>query len=291
MADQSSGLTPDYETSQSIYDLNDDFFALFLGPTMGYTCAYFERDDMTLDEAQVAKFDLALGKLNLEPGMTLLDIGCGWGGALELALAALRRQRHRNHVEPQPDLDHGPAWRKCRRPRIVEVRLQGWEEFDEPVDRIVSIGAFERSPSRALRGVLRAAHRDLPADGRMLLHTIIGRPQSFFARQRNGDHHERSAVHAVHRTGDLSRRRTALRRRRGPVRDRGRFRRRAVHSLCAHYARTLDMWAANLEAKRDEAIAITDEANYDRFMRYLTGCADFFRRSITDIAQFTLVKG
>ena len=64
-----------------------------------------------------------------------------------------------------------------------------------------------------------------------------------------------------------------------------------VHRLRPHYARTLDMWAANLEAKRDEAIAITDEANYDRFMRYLTGCADFFRRSITNIAQFTLVKG
>ncbi len=88
VADQSSGLTPDYETSQSIYDLNDDFFALFLGPTMGYTCAYYERDDMTLDEAQVAKFDLALGKLNLEPGMTLLDIGCGWGGALESPCSA-----------------------------------------------------------------------------------------------------------------------------------------------------------------------------------------------------------
>src|ERR1700752_5307322 len=86
MAGQSSGLTPDYETSQAIYDLNDDFFALFLGPTMGYTCAYFDRDDMTLDEAQVAKFDLALGKLNLEPGMTALDVGCGWGGALELVL-------------------------------------------------------------------------------------------------------------------------------------------------------------------------------------------------------------
>ena len=61
MAGQSSGLTPDYETSQSIYDLNDDFFTLFLGPTMGYTCAYFDRDDMTLDEAQNAKLDLALG--------------------------------------------------------------------------------------------------------------------------------------------------------------------------------------------------------------------------------------
>src|SRR6202521_5667822 len=86
MPGESSGLAPFYETSQSIYDLSDDFFALFLGPTMGYTCAYFERDDMTLDEAQVAKFDLALGKLNLEPGMTVLDIGCGWGGALARAI-------------------------------------------------------------------------------------------------------------------------------------------------------------------------------------------------------------
>src|SRR6478672_12659512 len=86
MSSADSDLAPYYEESQSIYDVSNDFFALFLDPTMGYTCAYFNRDDMTLDEAQVAKFDLALGKLNLEPGMTLLDVGCGWGGALELAL-------------------------------------------------------------------------------------------------------------------------------------------------------------------------------------------------------------
>jgi len=73
--------SPYYEESQSIYDISNDFFALFLGPTMGYTCGYYEREDMTLDESQNAKFDLALGKLGLEPGMTLLDIGCGWGGA------------------------------------------------------------------------------------------------------------------------------------------------------------------------------------------------------------------
>src|ERR1700742_2367019 len=79
-------LKPFYEESQSIYDVSDEFFALFLDPTMGYTCAYFERDAMTLEEAQNAKFDLALGKLNLEPGMTLLDIGCGWGGALIRAI-------------------------------------------------------------------------------------------------------------------------------------------------------------------------------------------------------------
>src|ERR1700722_15460701 len=79
-------LRPHYETLQSIYDISDEFFVLFLGPTFGYTCAYFERDDMTLDEAQNAKFDLGLGKLNLEPGMTLLDIGCGWGGGTQRAI-------------------------------------------------------------------------------------------------------------------------------------------------------------------------------------------------------------
>ena len=79
-------LVPHYETLQSIYDISDEFFELFLGPTFGYTCAYFERDDMTLDEAQNAKFDLALGKLNLRPGMTLLDIGCGWGGGMQRAI-------------------------------------------------------------------------------------------------------------------------------------------------------------------------------------------------------------
>ncbi len=86
MSDVESDLTPYYEESQSIYDVSNDFFALWLGPTMGYTCGYYEREDMNLEESQNAKFDLALGKLNLEPGMTLLDVGCGWGGALERAV-------------------------------------------------------------------------------------------------------------------------------------------------------------------------------------------------------------
>ena len=67
-------LTPHFEAVQSHYDLSDDFYRLFLDPTQTYSCAYFERDDMTLEEAQLAKIDLSLGKLGLEPGMTLLDI-------------------------------------------------------------------------------------------------------------------------------------------------------------------------------------------------------------------------
>jgi len=79
-------LTPKFKDVQAHYDLSDDFFALFLDPSRTYSCAYFEPDDLTLEQAQRAKVDLALGKLNLQPGMTLLDVGCGWGSTLLRAL-------------------------------------------------------------------------------------------------------------------------------------------------------------------------------------------------------------
>lgn len=101
-------LTPFYEESQSTYDIPDEFFSLLLDPTMTYTCAYFERDNMTLEEAQIAKLDLGLSKLDLEPGMTLLDIGCGWGSALvravekyDVNVIGITLSRHRHHAEPQ----------------------------------------------------------------------------------------------------------------------------------------------------------------------------------------------
>src|SRR3979411_2343250 len=78
--------TPHFEDVQSHYDLSDDFYRLWLDPTQTYSCAYVERDDMTLEEAQIAKIDLSLGKLGLQPGMTLLDVGCGWGAPLLRAL-------------------------------------------------------------------------------------------------------------------------------------------------------------------------------------------------------------
>ena len=146
MPDTSNGtrdLTPHFEDVQAHYDLSDDFFRLFLDPTQTYSCAYFERDDMTLEEAQLAKIDLSLGKLGLEPGMTLLDVGCGWGATIRRAVekydvnvVGLTLSRNQQaHVQTVLDsLDS---------PRSKRVLLQGWEQFHEPVDRIVSIGAFE----------------------------------------------------------------------------------------------------------------------------------------------------
>ena len=78
-------LTPHFDDVQAHYDLSDEFFRLFLDPSQTYSCAYFERDDMTLEEAQLAKVDLSLGKLGLQPGMTLVDIGCGWGSMMRRA--------------------------------------------------------------------------------------------------------------------------------------------------------------------------------------------------------------
>src|ERR1700744_4134812 len=138
-----SRLTPFYEESQATYDLSDEFFALFLDPTMAYTCAYFEREDMTLQEAQTAKYDLALSKLNLEPGMTLLDVGCGWGASLVRAVEKYDVNVIGITLSKNQCAYTKAALAEVPTSRRVEARLQGWEEFDDKVDRIITVEAFD----------------------------------------------------------------------------------------------------------------------------------------------------
>ena len=285
-----SSLSPFYKDSQAIYDLSDEFFSLFLGPTMGYTCAYYEREDMSLDEAQIAKFDLALGKLGLEPGMTLLDIGCGWGRGLELAMTkydvnvigiTLSRNQYEYSKAKLADVASS---------RHAEIRLQGWEEFDDKVDRIVSIGAFEAFKKVRYRAFFDRAYEILPKDGRMLLHTILT--------------YHRDVLHAKGIPVTMSDLRFMIFIGKeifpgGEVPAEGNvvenaeaagFTVERIHRLRPHYVRTLDAWAQNLEANQERAIEVTSQEVYDRYMRYLTGCADFFRRGITNVGQFTLQK-
>ncbi len=166
-------LKPHFKDVQAHYDLSDDFFRLWLDPSQTYSCAYFERDDMTLEQAQQAKVDLALGKLGLQPGMTLLDVGCGWGGSTILralekydvnVIGLTLSENQLAHVE-RKFAEHDS-------PRTKRVLLQGWEQFDEPVDRIVSIGAFEHFGKDRWDDFFAMAYRVLPDDGTMLLHTI-----------------------------------------------------------------------------------------------------------------------
>ena len=169
--------------------------------------------------------------------------------------------------------------------------MQGWEEFDEPVDRIVSIGAFEAFKVERYPMFFERSYSVLPSDGRMLLHTILAHPQKFF--RDNGIKLTLSDLKFMKFIGDEifpGGRLPAVEDIEKLAADSG-FKLERVHLLQQHYARTLDMWAANLEAKHDEAVALMDQATYDKYMKYLTGCADFFRRGVTNIGQFTLVKG
>lgn len=283
-------LTPHFEDVQSHYDLSDDFYRLFLDPTQTYSCAYFERDDMTLDEAQIAKIDLSLGKLGLQPGMTLLDIGCGWG-------ATMRRAVERYDVNvigltlSENQHDHAEkAFSDLNSPRSMRVLLKGWEQFDEPVDRIVSIGAFEHFGHDRHDEFFKMAYAALPDDGVMLLHTICGMSMEY-ARE-----------HGIPLTMDLARLVRFIMKeifpggqlcttpKVGELAGAAGFTLTQTQSLQPHYARTLAIWADTLRANRDEAIALQSEEVYDRYMTYLSGCAKAFELRQAEVNQFTLRK-
>jgi cyclopropane-fatty-acyl-phospholipid synthase len=283
-------LKPHFADVQAHYDLSDDFFRLFLDPTQTYSCAYFERDDMTLEEAQIAKIDLALGKLGLQPGMTLLDVGCGWGATMQRAverydvnvIGLTLSKNQAAHVQNVFDTMGSP--------RNTRILLEGWEGFDEPVDRIVSIGAFEHFGHDRYDDFFAMAYNALPDDGVLLLHTITGltgpqmvergMPLTFelarFLKFMMTEIFPGGRLPSIEKVEDHS--------------AKAGFTLTRRQSLQPHYAKTLDHWAAALEARKEEAIEIQSEEVYERYMRYLTGCANGFRVGYIDVNQFTLEK-
>lgn len=281
---------PKFKDVQAHYDLSDEFFRLFLDPTQTYSCAYFHRENMTLEEAQIAKIDLALGKLGLKPGMTLLDIGCGWGATIKRALEkydvnvigltlSKNQFRHVESVLASTQSDRS----KC-------VELCGWEEFDRPVDRIVSIGAFEHFGFERYDDFFAFADNVLPVDGVMLLHTITAL------------HPREIAARGLPLTFELARfikfivteifpggRLPSIEMVRMHS-ERAGFTCTHTQQLQFHYAKTLDCWAEALRSRRAEAIAVQGDMIYSRYLKYLTGCADMFRKGYIDVVQFTLQK-
>ena len=279
-------LKPFYENVQAHYDLSDDFFALFLDPSRTYSCAYFREPDMTLEEAQLAKVDLALSKCDLSPGQKILDIGCGWGttairaaekyGADAIGLTLSKNQQGY------------ASSRKVDSERSVEFRLQGWEEFNEPVDRIVSIGAFEHFRHERHEAFFQKCRELLPSDGTMLLHTIVLNSLPTLKEMKVEITPEdvtfaKFMIREIFPGGQLC----------DPERIEkysvaNGFTVEHVEPLRLHYARTLDEWAEKLGQEKTKAIEMTSQEVFDRYMKYLTGCADAFRKGTIDVIQFKL---
>jgi cyclopropane-fatty-acyl-phospholipid synthase len=293
MAESRSGSTkmrPAYEDIQAHYDISNEFFGLFQDPTRTYSSAFFQREDMTLEEAQIAKIDLALGKLDLQPGMTLLDVGCGWGSVMKRAVElydvnVIGLTLSKNQRAYGQELLDGLDTNRSRK-----VFLRGWEEFDEHVDRIVSIEAFEAFPKTRYKAFFEMCYGSMPSDGRMVLQTIMGHPlkrwpemgipitmtdlkfMRFIAKEIFPGGSVPCDEDVIDYSGGAG------------------FSVEDLQKLSPDYVRTLDTWAAALQAHRDEAIAVTSEEVYERYMKYLTGCSDFFKRGICEVGQFTLTK-
>lgn len=149
------------------YDLGNDLFSLMLDPYMQYSCGYW-KEATTLAAAQEAKLDMICRKLGLEPGMSLLDIGCGWGGLAEFAARHYGAKVHGVTISAE---QQKLAQQRCEG-LDVSILLQDYRDLNEQFDRIVSVGMFEHVGPKNYATYFDVVDRNLKPDGIFLLHTI-----------------------------------------------------------------------------------------------------------------------
>jgi cyclopropane-fatty-acyl-phospholipid synthase len=156
-----------YEIGEHHYDMDDDLFALMLDQRMIYSCGYW-KDATTLDEAQAAKLDLIFKKLDLKPGMRVLDIGCGWGGA-----AIYAAENYGVEVVGITVSKHQAEFATKQAGSLpVRFVLADYREFDDTFDCIYSIGMFEHVGYKNYRTYFEKVAQMLNPGGLFLLHTI-----------------------------------------------------------------------------------------------------------------------
>jgi cyclopropane-fatty-acyl-phospholipid synthase len=258
------------------YDVSNAFYRMVLGPSMTYSCAVFHAPTDTLEDAQSNKYELICRKLGVQPGMRLLDVGCGWGGMAMHAAAhhgvravGVTISRRQAELAEKRVAEAGLS-------EQVEIRVQDYREVrDGPYDAISSIGMFEHVGEARLSEYFDRLHALVRPQGRVLNHGISRPPghkarlprRSFINRYvfPDGELHEVGRVVSIMQASG--------------------FEVRHVETLREHYALTLRQWVANLEAHWDEAVAEVGEARARVWRLYMAGSAVNFEAGRTQVHQ------
>jgi cyclopropane-fatty-acyl-phospholipid synthase len=274
----------DAEAISYHYDVSNEFYSLWLDRNMVYSCAYFQRDDDSLDAAQEQKLDYICRKLRLQPGERFLDIGCGWGGLIRWAAShygvhatgiTLSKQQHayateRIRCEGLQD--------RCEALLLDYRDLRGEGCFD----KIASVGMFEHVGVKNLPEYFGTVRRLLREQGLFLNHGITGmNPHSSAVGMGAGEFIDRY----VFPHGELPHLSWAL----ADMADQ-KLEVVDVESLRPHYARTLALWAERLVAHKDQAREIAGDRRLRIWQVYLAGCAHGFRQGWMSIYQILASK-
>jgi cyclopropane-fatty-acyl-phospholipid synthase len=263
------------------YDVSNTFYEWVLGPSMAYTCACYPRADATLEEAQANKFELVSRKLGLQPGMRLLDVGCGWGGMVMHAAREHGVKALGVTLSAEQAAWAQRAIKEAGLSDLAEVRHLDYRDVAETgFDAVSSIGLTEHIGKAELPGYFAFLYGKLRPQGRLLNHCIT-RPDN------KGPHVVKDGFinRYVFPDGELE----------GPgylfslIHDTG-FEVRHEENLREHYAMTLAGWCANLDSHWDEAVAEVGEGTARVWRLYMAGSRLGFERNQIQLHQILAVK-
>ncbi|CNI84444.1 cyclopropane fatty acyl phospholipid synthase [Yersinia vastinensis] len=251
------------------YDLGNDLFSRMLDPYMQYSCAYWDRAE-TLEQAQQAKLRMICEKLQLKPGMTLLDIGCGWGGLSAFAAKEYGVSVKGITISVEQQI---MAQERCKG-LDVQIRLQDYRDLNEQFDRIVSVGMFEHVGPKNYRTYFEVASRSLKPEGLFLLHTIGSNQTDLNVDPWINKYiFPNGCLPSITQIASMSE---------------GLFVLEDWHNFGADYDRTLMAWFDTFQQSWPEIKSNYDDRFYRMFTYYLNACAGAFRARNIQLWQVLL---